>query len=64
MVKERARSATVRLPFETVPQIMVVALLEGVEKWLKAFPSGEIDGSRASPAMIMEGRQNPRDGFS
>ena len=30
-VKERARSATVGLPFETIPQIMVIALLEGVE---------------------------------
>ena len=63
-MKERARSATVGLPFETVPQIMVIALLEGVERWLNVFPTGEIDESRASPAMIVEGRQNLRDNFS
>ena len=62
-VKERARSAIVGLPFETVPQIMAVELLEGVERWLNAFPSGDIDGTRTSPAMIIEGRQNPRDDF-
>ena len=53
-VKERARSAIVGLPFETVSQIMVVVLMEGVEQRLNAFPSGVIDGNRTSPAMIVE----------
>ena len=59
-VKDRARSATVGLAFETVPQVMVVSLLEGVERWLNAFLTGAIDQEGLSHAMIVEGMQNPR----
>ena len=60
-VKERARSATVELPFETIPRIMIISLLEGVERWINAFPTSNISHNSLSPATIVEGRQNPRD---
>ena len=37
-VKERARSATVELPFKTMPRLMLISLLEGIERWINAFP--------------------------
>ena len=60
-VKERARSATVKLPFKTIPQLMIISLLEGVERWTNAFPTNNIDQSLISPTTIIEGKQNPRD---
>ena len=60
-VKERARSATVELPFKTIPRLMIISLLEGVERWINAFPANNIDHNSISPATIVEGRQNPRD---
>ena len=60
-VKERARSATVELPFKTIPQLMMISLLEGVERWINAFPSNNINYNSINPATIVEGRQNPRD---
>ena len=56
-VKERARSASTHLPFDRVPRLMTISLLEGVERWLNAFPK---DGCSYSPALLVEGRQNPR----
>ena len=46
------------------PQLMITSLLERVERWLNAIPTGNIDQNSVSPATIIEGRQNPRDGKS
>ena len=60
-MKERARPATAGLLFETVPQLIIISPLEGVERWLNAFPTGNIDHNLVSPATIIKGRQNPKD---
>ena len=43
---------------------MVISLLEGVERWLNAFPTDNIDQNSVSPATIIEGKKNPRDNIS
>ena len=63
-VKECTRSATVELIFGIVPQLIVISLLEGVERWMNAFPTENIDRDSVSPATIIEGRENPRDNVS
>ena len=63
-VKERARAATVELPYTTIPRIMIISLLEGVERWINAFPTKEINKNTPSPATIVKGRQAPRDDVS
>ena len=48
-IKERARSATVELPFRTIPRMMIISLLEGVERWINAFPTKNIDKKYSWP---------------
>ena len=63
-VNERARSATVELPFGTIPQLMVISLLEGVERWMNAFPTEDINKDSVSSATVIKGRENPADNVS
>ena len=56
-IKERARAASASLPYDRVPSLMTVSLLEGVERWLNTFASGSHDHS---PITVVEGRSPPR----
>ena len=56
-IKERARAASTHLPFNRVPKLMTVSLLEGVERWLNVFPR---EGCKYSPTLFVDRRQNPR----
>ena len=56
-IKERARAASTHLPFNRVPRLMTVSLLEVLERWLNAFPK---EGCKHNPTLLVDGRQNPR----
>ena len=56
IVKERARAATVHLPYSKVPLLMTVSLLEGVDRWLNMFSNSIAD---FSPSTLVDGRNKP-----
>ena len=56
-VKERARAASVHLPYSKVPSLMTASLLEGVEQWLNTFSRGI---GNLSPSTIVDGKDKPR----
>ena len=56
-MKERARAASVHLPYSKVPSLMTTSLLEGVERCLNMFTDGI---GNFSPSTILEGRDKPR----
>ena len=58
-VKERARSVFQGTPYDKLPRLMTISLLEGIERWLNSFPSVDTQEPRPSPAMIVEGREHP-----
>ena len=58
-VKERARSVCNVVPYTKMTRLMVISLLEGVERWLNIFPNTSGDEPAPSPAMVIEGREYP-----
>ena len=58
-VKERVRSVFQGTPFDRLPKLMTISLMEGVERWLNTFPSTNNHELNPSPAMVVEGRDYP-----
>ena len=58
-IKERCRCICHTIPFHFYTRLMVEALIKVVIRWLNAFPSKNSISDTMSPAMIVEGKQNP-----
>ena len=58
-VKERVRSVFQDTPFNRLPKLMIISLMEGVERWLNTFPTTNRHELDWSPAMAVEGRDYP-----
>ena len=47
------------VPYTKMTKLMIISLMEGVERWLNVFPNTSDGGSALSPAMVIEGRDYP-----
>ena len=47
------------VPYTKMTKLMIISLMEGVERWLIVFPNTSDGGSAPSPAMVIEGRDCP-----
>ena len=54
-IKERARSVFQDLPYDRIPKIMIISLLERITRVLNTFPSNS-SKIQQSPALLVEGR--------
>ena len=56
VLKERARCILSTLPFNSVPKIIVLSLVQHVVHMLNSFPTGNGLSKHVAPATIVEGR--------
>ena len=56
-IKDRARAAIACLPYDRVPSVMIISLIESVERLLNMFTENNTDHS---PMTIVEGKSIPR----
>jgi len=59
VIKERNRCVCHAIPYKYYTKLMLRCLIAVVIRWINAFPSKGSISSTMSPAMIVEGKNNP-----
>ncbi len=59
VIKERCRCVCHAIPYKYYTKLMLRSLIAVVIRWINAFPSKGSISSTMSPAMIVEGKNNP-----
>ena len=59
VTNERCRCACHAIPYKYYTKLMLRSLIAVVIRWINAFPSKGSVSSTMSPAMIVEGKNNP-----